>query len=55
MLDWLRSHALAWTTSAAATLTAAQMITPNFMDFIFDWIVVGLVVVSAKLAGKPAK
>ena len=49
-MDWLRSHVLGWTTSAAATLTAAQMVTPSFADWILDWTVVGLVAVAGKLA-----
>jgi len=50
MFDWLKSKVLLWTTTAAAFLTAAQMVTPSFMDFILDWLVVGLVFVAAKLA-----
>jgi hypothetical protein len=49
-MDWLRRHALGWATSAAATLTAAQIVTPSFADWILDWIVVALVAVAAKLA-----
>jgi hypothetical protein len=52
MLDWFRSHALAWTTSAALTLTLAQVVTPSFMDWVFDFIVVGLVWMAAKLSAK---
>ena len=49
-MDWLRQHVLAWTTSAAATLTLAQIVAPRFMDWILDFLVVGLVYVAAKLA-----
>ena len=49
-MDWLRTHVLAWTTSAAATLTLAQIFAPRFMDWILDFLVVGLVYVAAKLA-----
>ena len=50
MMDWLRAHVLAWTTTAAATLTLAQLVAPRFMDWILDFLVVGLVFVAAKLA-----
>lgn len=50
MIDWLKRHVLAWTTSAAATLTAAQLVAPRFMDFILDVLVVLLVALAAKLA-----
>lgn len=50
MMDWLRKHALAWTTSAAATITALQLVTPTMIDWLFDIIVVGLVWAAAKLA-----
>ena len=49
-MDWLRTHVLGWTTSAAATLTLAQIFAPRFMDWILDWLVVGLVFLAAKLA-----
>lgn len=50
MFDALRKHVLAWTTSAAATLTLAQFFAPSFMDMILDFLVVCLVAVAAKLA-----
>jgi len=49
-MQWMTSHVLSWTVAAASTLTVAQFFTPNFMDFILDWLVVGLVFVAAKLA-----
>lgn len=49
-MDWLRRHVLAWTTSAAATLTLAQIVAPRFMDWMLDFAVVLLVWVAAKLA-----
>lgn len=52
MREWLRQHVLAWTTTSAATLTAAQLVAPRFMDAILDIIVVALVWVAAKLAAK---
>lgn len=50
MLDWLRAHVLAWTTSAALTLAAARFFTPSFMDMVIDLLTVGLVWVAAKMA-----
>ena len=50
MFDWLKSKVLLWSVSAAATLTALQFITPAFVDFILDWLVVGLVFIAAKMA-----
>lgn len=50
MFDALRKHVLAWTTAAASTLTIAQLFSPSFMDFILDWMVVGLVALAAYLA-----
>lgn len=52
MLDKLRISVLAWTTTAAATLTVAQLVAPSFIDWIFDIAVVGLVALAAKLAAK---
>lgn len=51
-MAWLRRHVLAWATSAALTLTAAQIVAPRFMDWILDGLVVALVFVAAKLAAK---
>lgn len=51
-MEWLRKYVLAWTTSAAATLTMAQIVAPNFMDIILDLMVVGLVALAAKLASQ---
>lgn len=50
MLEWLRTHALAWTTSAALTIAGLRFVTPNFVDLIFDGLTVGLVWLAAKLA-----
>lgn len=49
-MDWLRQHALAWTTSAAASMVALRMVTPSFVDFVFDILTVALVWLAAKLA-----
>ena len=50
MMDLLRKHVLAWTTSTALILTMLQLVTPSFIDWLFDFMVVGLVFISAKLA-----
>ena len=50
LLEKLRVHVLGWTTSAAATLTAFQLIAPNWLDWILNIMVVGLVYIAAKLA-----
>jgi hypothetical protein len=55
MLDKLRQHVLAWTTSAALTLTGFQIFAPAMVDWILDFAVVGLVFVAAKLAGTAPK
>lgn len=55
MREWLRSHVLGWTTSAAATLTLAQLVAPMFMDWILDFLVVALVYIAAKLAAPKKK
>lgn len=50
MPEWLRHRVTAWTVSAAFTLTLAQLVAPSFLDWIFDFLVVGLVYVAAKLS-----
>lgn len=50
LITWLRLHALAWTTSAAVSMVALRMVTPSFVDFIFDILTVVLVWIAAKLA-----
>ncbi|MEM7602857.1 MAG: hypothetical protein AAF357_15780 [Verrucomicrobiota bacterium] len=50
MTDFFKTKVLEWTTGAAFTLTMAQMVAPRFMDWILDFIVVGLVYVAAKLS-----
>lgn len=52
MMNWLRSHVLAWTTSAALTLAAFRLVTPNFLDLVIDLMTVALVWLAAKLAAK---
>ena len=50
MFNWLREHVLAWTTSAAVTLTGLQLVAPPLIDWVLDVMVVGLVWAAAKLA-----
>lgn len=49
-IDKARTHVLAWTTSAAATLAGTRFFVPNFADFIIDILSVGLVALAAWLA-----
>ena len=49
-MDWLKNRVIAWTTGAAFTLALLRFVTPNFVDFMIDWITVGLVFVAAKLS-----
>lgn len=53
-MEWLRGHVLAWTTSAALTLTGLQVFTPTVFDWVLDGMVVALVWVAARMAA-PAK
>lgn len=50
MLDKIKGHVIAWTTGAALTLAMLRFVTPNFVDFIIDWLTVGLVYVAARLS-----
>lgn len=49
-MGWFKAHVLAWTTGAALILTMAQMVAPRFMDWVLDFIVVGLVWLAAWLS-----
>lgn len=51
-MKWLRGHVVAWATSAALTLTLLQIVTPSVFDWVFDFAVVGLVWLSAKLSAQ---
>ena len=53
-MGWLRQKALLWTTSAAASMVGLRLVTPNFVDFVFDILTVGLVYLAAALA-RPEK
>lgn len=50
MFEAIRRHTLAWTTSAALTLTGLQIIAPPLIDWVLDALVVGLVALAARLA-----
>lgn len=50
MWQWIKGHVLAWATSAAFTLTIAQVFVPSVFDWILDFVVVALVALAAKLA-----
>lgn len=48
-MGWMTRHVLAWTTTAASTLTLAQIVAPRFVDIVLDILVVVLVYIAAKL------
>lgn len=48
--NWIRKKALLWTVSTAGTLVGLRMITPDFVDFIFDILTVGLVYLAGAIA-----
>lgn len=52
MIDWVRKNLMAAATSAAITLAGLRVFTPGFVDFIIDWLTVGLVFIIVKLAKK---
>ncbi|WP_339107127.1 hypothetical protein [Thioclava sp. GXIMD4216] len=52
-MDWLKSHVISWTTSAALTLTLLQAITPSILDWILRAMIVGLVWLAARLSRLP--
>lgn len=50
MIDWLKKRVLAAAISAAGTITFLSLISPAWLDFLFDLIMVGLIVIVANLA-----
>lgn len=50
MIDWLKRRVLAAALSAAATITFLSLISPAWLDFMFDLIMVGLIAIVGKLA-----
>jgi hypothetical protein len=55
VLAWLRLRLLGVALSIAAFITFISLITPAWMDFIFDLAMMGLIAVAAKLAKTPRK
>jgi hypothetical protein len=49
-LHWLRVRALSAALSVAATISFLSLISPSWLDFLFDLIMVGLILVVGKLA-----
>lgn len=49
MIKALKERVMLWSVSAAATLTAAQIVAPSFMDWILDGLVVCLVWLAASI------
>lgn len=50
LMDWLKRRVLAAALSAAATITFLSLISPAWLDFMFDLIMVGLIALVGKLA-----
>lgn len=50
LIRWLRKRVLAAALSAAATITFLSLISPAWLDFMFDLIMVALIAVVGKLA-----
>jgi len=50
MIDWLKQRIMAAALSAAATITFLSLISPAWLDFFFDLIMVGLIFIVGKLA-----
>ncbi|WP_347139460.1 hypothetical protein [Paracoccus sp. SSK6] len=49
-MDAIRRHILGYATSAAITLAALRLITPNIVDLMIDGLSVGLVWAAVRLA-----
>jgi len=51
-MDWLRQRVLAAALSAAATITVLSILSPAWLDFMFDIILFGLIYVVSRLKEK---
>ena len=49
-VEWLKQRILGAALSAAATITFLSLISPAWLDFMFDLIMVGLIAVVGRLA-----
>lgn len=50
LIGWLKQRVLAAALSAATTITFLSLISPAWLDFMFDLIMVGLIALVGKLA-----
>lgn len=48
--EFFRKKVIYWTTTTAFTLVGIRMFTPNFADFIIDFLSAGLVWIAATMA-----
>lgn len=49
ILEWLRKRILAAAISAAATISVLSIISPAWLDFMFDLVMIGLIAVVGRL------
>ncbi len=52
MLDWVEDKITTFTLSAAIGLAGLQVITPMFVDLIFDGLIIGLMFIASKTSSK---
>jgi len=55
MSDWFKEKVLLWSVTAAATLTGLQALMPPVIDWMLDFLVVGLVFLAAHIARSTKK
>jgi hypothetical protein len=48
-MDWVKGKITEFTLTAAIGLAALQVITPMFVDMIFDGLIIGLLYVAGKM------
>lgn len=52
LISWLKERVLAVALAAASTIAFLSLISPWYLDFIFDGIMIGLIAIVGKLARK---
>jgi hypothetical protein len=52
-LKWIKARIAAVALSTASVITALQLVTPSFLDLLFNLIVLGLLYAVIKLNGRP--
>lgn len=50
ILEWLRKRILAAAISAAATIAVLSFLSPPWLDFMFDLVMIGLITLVGKLS-----